>query len=234
MEWWKFVLLIVGSYLVGNIFFARIISRVKHYDIEAKGSGNPGTMNMLRNLGFRTGLLTLALDMLKGAVPAICGYYLFGGASGGVNSYIGLFLGSFSSLVGTVFPVFYKFKGGKGAATVYGMFCVANPTLGAIIFIGGIIFLFLFDYASLVSFFMITIFTIFESVRLTTLYGPNLAISALLFLIFALVFFAHRANIFRLLTGKENKVNFIKSFKTHKQNKLTKDEKQEIIEKEIG
>ena len=49
MEWWKFLVLIIGSYLIGNIFFARIISRAKRYDISKSGSGNPGTMNMLRN-----------------------------------------------------------------------------------------------------------------------------------------------------------------------------------------
>ena len=79
MEWWKFLILIVGSYLMGNIFFARIISRLRHYDISKAGSGNPGTMNMVRNLGFSMGLLTLLLDMLKGVIPSICGYLLFGG-----------------------------------------------------------------------------------------------------------------------------------------------------------
>ena len=81
MEWWKFLILIIGSYLIGNIFFARIISKAKHYDINKKGSGNPGTMNVLRNLGFGMGLLTLVLDMLKGIIPAIVGFYLFGGQS---------------------------------------------------------------------------------------------------------------------------------------------------------
>lgn len=235
MEWWKFVILITCSYLIGNIFFARIISKAKHYDINKAGSGNPGTMNMLRNLGFGIGLLTLVLDMMKGIIPALAGYLLFGGASGGINAYIGLFTGGLSALIGNIFPVFYKFKGGKGAAVVYGMFCVANPLLGVIIFVGGFIFLLIFDYASLVSFFMITIFTIFEAYSLGILTGNgNIVLSCLLFAIFCLVFFAHRQNIVRLLTGKENKVNLKEKIQKLNKKRLTKDQKEEIKQKEIG
>ena len=235
MEWWKFVVLIIGSYLIGNIFFARIISRAKHYDISKSGSGNPGTMNMLRTMGFGIGLLTLVLDMLKGIIPALAGFYLFGGVHSGVNAYIGLFTGGLSALIGNIFPVFYKFKGGKGAAVVYGMYCTANPLLGIVIFVGGFIFLLLFDYASLVSFFMITIFTIFEAYSLGLLSGQgNIVLSCLLFAIFCLVFFAHRQNIFRLLTGKENKINFKEKIKKLNKKKLTKDQKEELKQKEIG
>ena len=235
MEWWKFLVLIVGSYLIGNIFFARIISRAKHYDISKAGSGNPGTMNMLRNLGFAVGLLTLLLDMLKGVVPAIVGYYLFGGAQAGTNAYIGLFVGGLSSLVGTIFPVFYRFNGGKGVALVYGMYCVAQPILGLILFFAGIIYLLILDYASLMSFGILTTFTIYEAYSLGLMTGQgNLTLSILLFIIFFLVWFAHRQNIFRLLVGKENRVNFKNSFKKLKARKLSKDEKEELKQKEIG
>lgn len=235
MEWWKFLVLIVGSYLIGNIFFARIISRLKRYDISKSGSGNPGTMNMLRNLGLGIGLLTLMLDMLKGLIPALVGYHLFGGAEAGINAYIGLFTGGLSALVGNIFPVFYKFKGGKGAAVVYGMYCAAQPILGLIIFFAGIIYLLIFDYASLLSFTMITTFTIYEAYSLGLMSGNgNIVISILLFLIIFLVFFAHRQNIFRLLIGKENGVNFKGKIKDLKKKKMPKENKEELKQKEIG
>ncbi len=235
MEWWKFVVLIIGSYLIGNIFFARIISNAKHYDISKSGSGNPGTMNMLRNLGFGIGLLTLILDMLKGVIPALVGFYLFGGQGAGVNAYIGLFTGGLSALIGNIFPVFYHFKGGKGAAVVYGMYCTASPILGLIIFVGGFLFLLIFDYASLLSFVMITIFTIFEAYYLGIVNGSgNIVISCLLFAIFCLVLFAHRQNIFRLLTGKENRINFIQKLKIKEKKKVSKVQKEELKQKEIG
>lgn len=235
MEWWKFLVLIVGSYLIGNIFFARIISKIKKYDISKAGSGNPGTMNMLRNLGFAIGLLTLVLDMLKGVVPALVGFYLFGGEAGGINAYIGLFTGGLSALVGNIFPVFYNFKGGKGAAVVYGMYCVAQPVLGLIIFVAGFLYLLVFDYASLLSFCMITVFTVYESYSLGLMTGQsNIVISCLLFAIFCLVWFAHRKNIFRLLIGKENKVNFRQKFTKIKFKSKSKQQKEELKQKEIG
>ena len=246
MEWWKFIILIVGGYLCGNIFWARIISRIKHFDIQNSGSGNPGTMNMLRNLGFWTGLLNLFLDMSKGIIPSIVGFYLFGGLEG--NGYVGLFVAGLSVLVGNIFPVFYGFKGGKGAAVVYGIFFVANPLLGAIMFPIGFVFLLIFDYGSLLSFFVISVCTIYEAYALGLMAeGGNLLLSILLFAIFSLVWFAHRQNIFRLLTGKENKINFLsKLIKKHKSNKgvekpplieryrQRKQQKNELKQKEIG
>ena len=246
MEWWKFLVLIVGGYLIGNIFWARIISKIKHFDIQQAGSGNPGTMNMLRNLGFGTGLLTLFLDMSKGFLPALAGFYLFGGAEG--NGYVGLFVAGLSVLIGNIFPVFYKFKGGKGAAVVYGMFVAANPILSGILFFVGFAFLLIFDYASLISFIVISACTIYEAYALGLMSGNgDLLLSILLFAIFGLVWFAHRQNIFRLLTGKENKVNFMsKLFKKYKSRKkgerhslieiyrLRKQKKKELKEQEIG
>lgn len=235
MEWWKFLVLIIPSYLIGNIFFAKIISRAKRFDISKSGSGNPGTMNMLRNLGLGIGLLTLSLDMLKGVIPALAGFYLFGGAEAGVNAYIGLFTGGLSALMGTIFPVFYKFNGGKGVALVYGMFCVASPLVGLIIFVGGIFYLLIFDYASLMSFTVLTIFTIYEAYSLNLMTGSgNLVLSSLLFVIFFLVWYAHRQNIFRLLVGRENRANFRKSLSKLNKKKLSKIQKEEIKNKEIG
>ena len=67
---YKFILLILGGYLLGAINFARIFSKnVLHSDITKAGSGNPGTMNMLRTYGFKAGIFTLILDALKGAIP---------------------------------------------------------------------------------------------------------------------------------------------------------------------
>lgn len=222
MEAWKFVVLIIGSYLIGNIFFARIISKIRKQDITKQGSGNPGTMNMLRNQGFHIGLLTLVLDMLKGAIPALVGFYLFGGGAARPDCYIGLYVGGISALVGNIFPVFYKFKGGKGAAVVYGMFCVANPLLGLFVFIGGFIYLLIFDYAALMSFSMITVFTVVEAYNVGLRGEGNIVISALLFVIFCLVWFAHRQNIFRLLVGKENKVNLRASLAKYRKKKEIK------------
>ena len=106
----KYILLIVCSYLLGSVNFARILSKnVMHGDITKSGSGNPGTMNMLRTYGFKAGALTLVLDALKGVIPALVGYFLFGG-DGSNAAYVGLYVGGLSAVVGHCFPVFYKFR----------------------------------------------------------------------------------------------------------------------------
>ena len=77
MLWWQFLLLAVGSYLMGNINFAIIISKLKKKDIRTLGSGNPGTLNMSRNFGLKIGVLTLVLDILKGVIPTLVGFLLY-------------------------------------------------------------------------------------------------------------------------------------------------------------
>ena len=77
--WWSFLCLAIGAYLIGNVNFARIISKAKNKDITKLGSGNPGTMNMSRQFGLKTGLLTLLLDILKGAIPSLVAVLCFKG-----------------------------------------------------------------------------------------------------------------------------------------------------------
>ncbi|HIV01026.1 MAG TPA: glycerol-3-phosphate 1-O-acyltransferase PlsY [Candidatus Caccopulliclostridium gallistercoris] len=205
----KYILLIVCSYLLGSVNFARILSKnVMHGDITKSGSGNPGTMNMLRTYGFKAGALTLVLDALKGVIPALVGYFLFGG-DGSNAAYVGLYVGGLSAVVGHCFPVFYKFKGGKGVACVLGVFAVARPIAVLIFFVVAFIYLCIFDYASIASFIFITALTIIEAFR----FRGDMTIALLLFVLFFLTFFMHRSNVFRLLIGKENKVNLISSLK---------------------
>ncbi|MBR5226879.1 MAG: glycerol-3-phosphate acyltransferase, partial [Clostridia bacterium] len=98
------ILLFIGSYLIGNFSFARIISHKKNSDITKLGSGNPGTMNMLRNFGIKSGALTLVLDAVKGALPALLGFLAFGGTAGGGMAYVGLYIGGLGAILGHNFP----------------------------------------------------------------------------------------------------------------------------------
>ena len=224
----KMVLLTIGGYLLGNFSSAKFLSRLKKDDITKHGSGNPGTMNMARTFGFGWGILTLLMDALKGAIPSLVGFFLFGGASGGTSAYIGLFAGGFSAIVGHIFPIIYKFKGGKGVACIFGVFAIAEPIWTLVMF--GVCFLYLlvFKYGALASFIFITILTMIEGYR----FHGNVIICMLLFGIFFLIWFMHRQNFFRLLIGKENKVNLFKRKKNKL--KLEKQTKQQIKDKEIG
>ena len=136
MLWWQFLLLAIGSYLMGNINFAIIISKLKKKDIRTLGSGNPGTLNMSRNFGLKIGLLTLVLDIFKGAIPTFIGFIIyrntyFVGTSLSIELLAKVGCGFFAVL-GHVFPVFMKFKGGKGIATTIGVFAVCNPLIAVI------------------------------------------------------------------------------------------------------
>lgn len=228
----KFAIIIVLGYLLGNFSSAKFLSKLKKDDITKHGSGNPGTMNMLRTFGIKLGLLTLVMDALKGALPSLLGFLLFGGTGGGEMAYIGLFVGGFSAILGHIFPVFYKFKGGKGVACVFGMFAVCEPLWAVCMFAVCLIYLLVFKYGVIASFIFITGLTIVEGYR----FRGNIVICLLLFGVFFLTWFMHRQNFFRLLIGKENKVNLFK--KKPKDQKLNRQEKKQIKtenkNKEIG
>ncbi|PKK95913.1 MAG: hypothetical protein CVV59_01245 [Tenericutes bacterium HGW-Tenericutes-4] len=201
----KIVFIILFGYFLGNLNFARLLSKKNNSDITKQGSGNPGTMNMLRSYGAKLGGLTLLLDLLKGAVPAILGYFVLGGHSNLEYATLGLYIGGASVILGHIYPVFYKFKGGKGVASCLGVFLVANPLATLIVFLVSLVYLWFFEYGSITSFILITALTVIEGLRVANY--QNLFITILLFFIFFITFFAHRNNIFRLLIGKENRVS---------------------------
>ena len=209
MIWWHFVIVIIVSYLCGNISFARIISKSKHQDITKLGSGNPGMTNTLRNFGFKFGLMNLLLDMLKSFVPALVSYYVFG------HSYMMLYIAGFSSIMGHMFPVVFKFKGGKGVSSTVGMFLAANPIATLILIAIGAIIWIIFEYGSVVSFLVMTSLTVIEGIRMRGLLveGERKVVCLILFALFILTWYAHRKNIERLLVGKENKASIIKKTK---------------------
>lgn len=215
MIWWHIVLVVLISYMFGNISFARIISNLKHNDITKLGSGNPGSTNMLRNFGLKIGLINLALDMLKGFVPAFITSLVF-------KDYpIMLYISGLSVIFGHVYPVVYKFKGGKGIATMIGFFFACDWLVTLIVVVVAAISWLIFQYGSVASFICVTVLTVWEGIKAKA----NLPLSdskvvcILLFCVFLLTWYAHRGNIERLLFGKESKVSLIKSTKKNIKNK---------------
>lgn len=227
MEWYFALILgieVIISYFVGNISFARIISKHKHGDITKVGSGNPGSTNMLRIYGAKTGFLTLFLDIIKGVIPSLMGFLTFYYTMGNSWQLIGLYSCGLATVVGHMFPVVYKFKGGKGVATTLGVFAVADPLIMLIVFAGAFVYVLFFEYVSVASLLIVTAMSIVEVYKIPddATSGVALAIRLLIFVMFTLVWFAHRANIQRLLVGKENKANLKKALK-----KILKQEKKE-------
>ncbi|MBQ8451360.1 MAG: glycerol-3-phosphate 1-O-acyltransferase PlsY [Clostridia bacterium] len=215
--WWQVVIVVIVSYFCGNVSFARIISSKKNDDITKLGSGNPGSTNILRNYGLKYGVINLILDMLKSFIPAIAVFYIFG------QSRVMLYVAGLSSMLGHIYPVVYGFKGGKGIATMLGLFLASNPIATIIVIAIGAVVWAIFEYGSVVSFLCITSMTVIEGIR-AQMNLPEMdrkIICIMLFMIFVITWLAHRKNIERLLLGKESKASLIKKTKKKlKENKV--------------
>ena len=134
VDWILIGVFAISSYLLGNVNWAIIISKFKKVDIRSMGSGNPGTLNMSRNLGLKAGLLTFFLDILKGVIPTIIAYFVFKDKliydSGFYLKDFAVYLCGFAVVIGHIYPVFMKFKGGKGIATSIGVFLTIEAVNG--------------------------------------------------------------------------------------------------------
>ena len=224
------LLLAVCSYFVGNISFARILARTQNDDITTHGSGNPGTTNMLRTHGVSMGFATLILDMIKGAVPSIIGFFAFGGFNNSLIAHIAIYVAGTATVLGHIYPVFYKFKGGKGVATAAGMACVAHPWIALSLFVCYIILLVTTRIGSLSSLIIAFAYIIYDCV--TLIIGKNYVGLGLLLFILFLIVWGHRSNIKRLIEKRENVIDLqdavnkdIERINKRKQRRLEKENK---------
>jgi glycerol-3-phosphate acyltransferase PlsY len=190
------VLYITISYLIGSIPIGVILSKLKGKDPRKIGSGNIGATNVMRAAGKTIGIITLLGDITKGFVPTILAVYYEEPKM--LITAIGI-----ASFLGHLYPVFLKFKGGRGVATALGVYLAISPLailINAIIFI---LVLLKWRYVSLGS----LAGTGIMPLTLYILKVPQ-AYIYLSFIIGVLIFIKHRDNIKRLLEGKENKISF--------------------------
>ncbi len=235
-NWWQFVIIAIVCYLVGCFNFAVFISRLKGNDVTKLGSGNPGTMNMSREFGIKIGLITFFCDALKGGVPALIGYFIYRGyafANTGVavGDFIRYFCGTFV-VIGHIFPVTMRFKGGKGIASTLGLFWVSlsceNLWLLLISFawlLCLVVFILLTEWGSLGSLLGVSTFSVIQLVIFFFRYG-NEPLSAYLVWLYALIFIinvltwcAHHKNLARLFSGEEHRTSLKKLAQKRKNKK---------------
>ena len=219
--WYWFIVMAVVSYFVGCFNFALLISKIKHKDVRKMGSGNPGTMNMSRQFGLKIGGLTLFLDMVKGGLPLLIAYFIFRGyvfaGTDVLVSDLARYVCGVSVIVGHIYPVTMKFKGGKGIASTLGMFTFALCCeYWWMIFVAlGILVLTLFyiwasEWGSMGSLLGVSFFAVTQGIIFYIRYqgemlsGFVVAIFLLLLLDCFLTWFAHRKNIMALLAGEEH------------------------------
>ncbi|MCH5164731.1 MAG: glycerol-3-phosphate 1-O-acyltransferase PlsY [Clostridiales bacterium] len=203
---------IVICYLLGSVNNALIISKLKKNDIRKCGSGNPGAMNMFRNYGFKIGLLTLVLDAIKGALACLIGWFIVGNFSL-TGSSLGKYIGAISVIIGHIFPVFLKFKGGKGIASTIGICFMLSPIAACISLLVGFVFILITKMGAVTSFIIIAFPLAYNAYQLSADLSTNLSSIIIIFVIFVMTLWAHRTNLKRLFSGTENKTDLFKKIK---------------------
>ena len=219
------IILVVCSYLFGNINFAKIISKCKKDDITKHGSGNPGTLNMLRTFGFKWAIFNMTLEICKGVIPTLVAKLVF--KDMGISQ-IAIYVAGVSVILGHIYPVFSKFKGGKGVAAFAGFSFIALPWwVALIILVCCFTFVVITSIGSIGTLGFVLISAIVQLVRINPSNYGWLCYVLLAFVV-TLIMYVHRGNIKRLFAGKENPTNIRAAFK--KDFKLgKKDEDVEIL-----
>ena len=181
------------AYLLGSIPFGFILTKIFiKKDIRKSGSGNIGASNVLRSGGKFLGLLTLLLDGAKGYFAILITLNNF-------QDY--LILSASLTFMGHLFPIWLKFKGGKGVATYLGILFAINFILAIVFILTWIIIILISKYPSLAS--LVSAFT----VLIVNFLFNGMYQSFILILFFLLILYSHKSNIQRLKAGTENKIN---------------------------
>jgi acyl phosphate:glycerol-3-phosphate acyltransferase len=185
---------VIIGYLSGSIPFGLLITRAAGLgDVRKIGSGNIGATNVLRTGNKKIAILTLLCDMLKGTIPVMLAGYFW-------NTQTALVAG-FAAMAGHIFPVWLGFKGGKGVATLIGVLFGLYWPLGLIFLSVWLVLAFAFKFSSLSA----LVSSALQPLWAWLLYRSDLVIP--LALLAVIVWVTHRANISRLLSGTESKIN---------------------------
>lgn len=205
------VCVVLSSYFIGSVSSAVIISKLMSgKDIREEGSGNAGATNMLRVHGKGAGALTLVCDILKGVIAILLSmlFDMWLKSTAPDSIFIGnlAYIAGFFAVIGHDFPIFFKFRGGKGVATSLGVVLMLNWKIGLIVLALALIIMIVSRYVSLgsitaaVSYPILVIGFMVGSEKWNVFYILNAVLMALVLIL------KHHANISRLLKGEENKL----------------------------
>jgi glycerol-3-phosphate acyltransferase PlsY len=193
------ILLPLIAYLIGSIPFGLIFAKSQGIDIRSQGSGNIGATNVARVMGKKIGLLTLFFDLSKGLLPIIFARFYFESVP---ERDLIISLMGFFAIMGHCYPVFLKFKGGKGVATAAGVFLGICPMAAGV---GFAMFMLMFQICRIVSVSSIT-------ASISIPFAVYLCCPSDIFFKMALIssiiiIYKHKENIMRLLNGEEKRLN---------------------------
>jgi glycerol-3-phosphate acyltransferase PlsY len=188
------VLAVTLAYLVGSVPFAFLLARRRGIDLRDVGSGNVGASNVLRTSGIRAAVLAMILDALKGALAVLVAQRLAPGAATPMAA-------GLASVVGHIYPVWLRFRGGKGVATAAGVFGVISPVALAIagaVFLGAVWITRFISVGSMAA--AVTLAVVTAVTDAPVVVSAGAAIAA------AMIIQRHRGNIGRLLAGTERRI----------------------------
>lgn len=192
-------LFLICTYFICAIPFGLILTQFfLKQDIRQSGSGNIGATNVTRIAGKKLGALTLLLDGFKGALMVIAGRWLFDSAA---HLHLFLVVVSIVAVLGHIYPVYLKFKGGKGVATALAVLLALDPIVGFLSVIMWILFFVLFRISAVAS-----LTAMFSSILSAWYYGAPISEILLCIFLFVLIAIRHKENIIRIITGQEKKM----------------------------
>lgn len=192
-------LALAAAYVVGSLDFAVVIGRAHGVDITEVGSGNPGTSNVLRTLGRGPAAMVLVGDALKGVIAAAMGWFAAGGGNPGVEPLA--YAAGFAAVLGHCFPLFHRFRGGKGVATAAGALAFLLPQIAFPLAVVWIVLARVTKIAAVAS-----LVVVVAAVPLAFWQGVEGAALAWLGAIIVLIVIRHVPNIRRLVSGAEHQV----------------------------
>ena len=192
------------TYLIGSINFGLILASIQGLDLRSQGSGNAGATNALRILGTRSGIFVFIGDALKGYLALyFCNLILFQQENLLFSSSDYLFLALILSLIGHCYPIWFNFRGGKGAATALGAFLFIDPYFTVFPIIG---FLLIFLISRFVGLSTISAFFILFMQTFFIDHGIHHNFHAFSLVIFLFILYTHRSNIQSMFKGTEEKL----------------------------
>ena len=192
-----------AGYALGSVNSSVIIGRIYRIDIRNEGSKNAGLTNALRVLGKKAAVMVLAGDILKGVIAVLLGS-LVSRWAGSLGQYFSVAAGTFA-VIGHNWPVYFKFKGGKGILTTATVIFMLDWRIGLVVLVLFVLVVALSKYVSLGS-----ITGAFAVPLVAFAFGHDLVFICFMLFLSALAIFRHKANINRLMNGKENKLSFSK------------------------
>ncbi|MGN0658055.1 MAG: glycerol-3-phosphate 1-O-acyltransferase PlsY [Emergencia sp.] len=193
METSMFILAIVIAYFLGNISPSTLLGRAKGIDIKKEGSGNAGTTNALRVLGKKAALITLLVDIGKGFLAVEIGFLL--------STPKAAMLCALAAFIGHIWPVLFRFKGGKGVAVAFGAILGVNWQMALVCLAVVILAVLLTRMVSMGSVIIAVSFPVITWFMERDFFWIGCIMAVIMI-------YAHRSNIRRIINGEENKLSF--------------------------